>query len=76
MTIKVFHSKDCPYCKLALEKLKASCCDYELIDVDKHPEIADKYKIWSVPTTLMEDGTKVHTLRGIEGCQCSLKQKK
>jgi thioredoxin-like negative regulator of GroEL len=48
-----------------------------LIDVDEHPEIADKYHVWSVPTTILDDGTKVHTLRGIDECQCSLnKQKK
>lgn len=73
MTMKVFYSKDCPFCHKALEELKKSCCDYELIDVDEHPDIADKYQVWSIPTTIMEDGTKIHSLLAVGKCKCKSK---
>lgn len=76
MTIKVFHSKNCPHCREALKEIKKSCCDYELIDVDKHPDIADRYEIWSIPTSVLENGKKVHTLTAFENCKCKINRRK
>jgi len=74
MTMKVFHSKHCPYCEEAIKKLKKKNCDFELIDVDENPEIADKYDVWSLPTSILEDGTKIHSLLAVEKCKCKSKK--
>lgn len=57
----------CPHCRRALklmEELTASHPEYgdvpiEIIEEDKHPEIADKLDYYYVPTYFV-DGVKVH----------------
>ncbi len=62
-----FMMKTCPYCQQAiawLEELKNESPKYreveiEMIDEKVHPEIADKYDYYYVPTFYV-DGVKVH----------------
>ena len=74
--IKLFISHNCPHCKKALEEISKSCCDYEIIDVDKNPEIADKHCVLLVPTAITEDGRKIHAMEALQECQrtCQIKK--
>ncbi len=65
--LTLFYFEACPYCRQALawlEELKKEKTEYgnieiEMIDERKHPEIADQYDYWYVPTFYM-NGNKVH----------------
>ena len=63
----MFILKSCPYCKEALrymDKLATSdpkygALDIEIIDEQEHPDIADTYNYYYVPTYYV-DGKKMH----------------
>lgn len=63
----MFHFEACPYSKRAFALLDELIKEYpafkdipiETIDEKLHPEIADKYDYWYVPTIYLE-GKKVH----------------
>ncbi len=65
--ITMFMFPSCPHCRLALkciDELKAAHPEYasipfEMIDERKHPEIAEKYDYYYVPTFYVGE-TKVH----------------
>ncbi len=65
--ITMFMFEACPHCKLArkcIEELKKDHPEYasipfEMIDERKHPEVAEKYDYYYVPTFFV-DGVKVH----------------
>ena len=65
--VLLFHFEGCPYCRAAegwLREVKAenpdlAAVDIEAIDERKHPDIADRYQYWYVPTFYV-DGAKVH----------------
>ena len=55
--VKLFYQERCPFCKKALryiEELKE-----EMIEETQHPDIADQYDYYYVPTFYV-DGVKVH----------------
>lgn len=65
--VLMFHFSSCPYCRAAMNYLQELTSEYpelaiveiEKIDEKIHPEIADKYDYWYVPTFYI-DGQKVH----------------
>jgi thiol-disulfide isomerase/thioredoxin len=64
--IKLFYLKQCPFCKKAfshIENLKRQdiykSIEIELIEEDEHPEIANQYDYYYVPTFYIGD-EKVH----------------
>ncbi|EYE88533.1 glutaredoxin [Fervidicella metallireducens AeB] len=65
--ILIFILKNCPYCRQALswiDELKKSDAKFNsipitIIDEKQHPEIADKYDYYYVPTFYV-DGKKIH----------------
>lgn len=65
--VLMFMMKSCPYCREALnwmEALKKENASYgdvdiSIIDEADHPEIAEKYHYYYVPTYFV-DGVKVH----------------
>lgn len=65
--IIMFTLKNCPYCKQALswiDELKKSNAKFNsisitIIDERQHPEIAEKYDYYYVPTFYV-DGKKIH----------------
>jgi thioredoxin 1 len=65
--VQLFILKSCPYCRSALawmDELKKenphyASIDINIIDEGEHPEIADNYDYYYVPTYYI-DGTKVH----------------
>jgi len=65
--ILMFHFASCPYCRAAMNYLQElteenpefATVEIEKIDEKIHPEIADKYDYWYVPTFYV-DGQKVH----------------
>lgn len=65
--VLMFHFAGCPYCRAAhgyLNELTSECPELAAVEIEKidekiHPEIADKYDYWYVPTFYI-DGQKVH----------------
>ena len=65
--ITMFYQERCPFCKRAfqyIDELKQenpqlADIEIEAIEETKHPEIADKFDYYYVPTFYM-DGIKVH----------------
>ena len=61
--ITLFYLSDCPYChnaRKALEELKKENPAYEKIEIDwiedsEHPEVAEKYDYYYVPTMYVEN---------------------
>ncbi|MDD5922287.1 MAG: glutaredoxin domain-containing protein [Eubacteriales bacterium] len=61
--VKLFTIQDCKYCaaaRRALSELREENPEYrkvnvEEIDEDAHPDIAEKYDYWSVPTAFVGD---------------------
>ncbi len=66
----VFVSERCPYCiyfKKVIEKLKRRLPDiaFEFIDVGKNPELARRFEVEMLPTTILLKGDEV--IGGIMG---------
>lgn len=59
MKIKVFTSPTCGPCKMYKGMLGIFADEIEYIDVTVRPEVATKYQIRSVPTTVFPDGKQV-----------------
>ncbi|MEI3074672.1 MAG: thioredoxin family protein [Phocaeicola vulgatus] len=65
--VKLFYQERCPFCKKALryiEELKAEYPEFQPIEIEmieetQHPDIADQYDYYYVPTFYV-DGVKVH----------------
>ena len=65
--VKFFYQERCPFCKQALryiEELKEEHPEFQPIEIEmieetQHPDIADKYEYYYVPTFYV-DGVKVH----------------
>lgn len=65
--VKMFTMASCPYCRQAIgwmEELKRAHPEYgavpvEMIDETVHPEVANRYDYYYVPTYYV-DGRKVH----------------
>ncbi len=65
--IKLFYLENCPFCRKALSYIEDTKADYpeledieiELIEESQHPEIADQYDYYYVPTFYVGD-EKVH----------------
>lgn len=65
--VKLFYLKDCPYCKKALkylDELRAeepayAAVEIEMIEESEHPDVADSYDYYYVPTFYV-GGVKVH----------------
>ena len=63
----LFHFASCPYCRategwineLTQEYPELAAVDIERVDEKLHPEIAEKYPYWYVPTFFV-NGEKVH----------------
>jgi len=57
----VFVSRWCPYCtyfKKIVEKLKPKFpeIEFEFVDVEKNPELAEKFDVEILPTTIILNG--------------------
>ena len=51
----LFTTRTCPNCRTAKEFLKG--VDYQIIDAEEHPELAEKFGIMQAPTlVLVRDG--------------------
>lgn len=65
--VKLFYQKNCPFCKRALAYIEAAkakdpeleAVQIEMIEENDHPEIANAYDYYYVPTFYV-DGKKVH----------------
>lgn len=65
--VKLFYLKTCPYCKKALrylDELRAeqpmyAAVEIEMIEESEHPDVADSYDYYYVPTFYV-GGVKVH----------------
>ena len=63
----MFHFLGCPYCRAAENWIREVVSEHpelgqvpiEKIDENRHPEIADRYDYWYVPTFYV-DGKKLH----------------
>ncbi len=60
----VFVSKWCPYCeffKLVVERLKERFPEvrFEVVDVEENPELAERYNVEMLPTTVLLNGERV-----------------
>ena len=61
--LKIFYLENCPYCRkatAALKELKAENPDFEKVDLEwieeaNHPEIADQYDYYRVPSIFCGD---------------------
>lgn len=66
-TMTLFYQRECPFCKKALryiEELKATYPELRPIEINmieetEHPEIADRYDYYYVPTFYIDE-VKVH----------------
>ena len=64
--VKMFVQATCPHCRNAMrmmDELRAGNAEYaavhvEMIDENRHPDIADAYDYWYVPTFFV-DGQKI-----------------
>ena len=52
----LFTTSTCPNCKMAKEMLAEE--QYEVIDAERHPDLAAQYGIMQAPTLVVTDGTK------------------
>ena len=58
--VKLFYQERCPFCKKALRYIEELKEEYpEMIEETQHPDIADQYDYYYVPTFYV-DGVKVH----------------
>ena len=65
--VKLFYLRNCPFCRKAMryiDEAKQNCPEHrdieiEMIEESEHPEIADSYDYYYVPTFYI-DGVKVH----------------
>ena len=65
--VKLFYLRNCPFCRKAMryiDEAKQNCpelrdIEIEMIEESEHPEIADSYDYYYVPTFYI-DGVKVH----------------
>ena len=61
-TIRMFHIDECKYCdfaRQAIAELREENPEYqnieiEMINEEKHPEIAENYDYWSVPSLFID----------------------
>ena len=56
--VKLFYQERCPFCKKA-EYPEFQPIEIEMIEENQHPDIADQYDYYYVPTFYV-DGVKVH----------------
>jgi len=70
--LKDFHAEWCQPCKIqdtiieALKEIYKSKVKFENIDIDKKPEIADRFKIKAVPTLIIQkNGIVVNRFVGV-----------
>ena len=65
--VKLFYLRNCPFCRKAMryiDEATQNCpelrdIEIEMIEESEHPEIADSYDYYYVPTFYI-DGVKVH----------------
>ncbi len=65
--VRLFYLKSCPFCRKALryidearaERPDLAAVDIEMIEESEHPEVADRFDYYYVPTFYV-DGVKVH----------------
>ncbi len=65
--VKLFYLRNCPFCRKAMQYIdeaRQRCpelrdIEIEMIEESEHPEIADRYDYYYVPTFYV-DGVKVH----------------
>jgi len=60
----VFTAKRCPYCiyfKRTVEKLRLKFPEitFEFVDVEEHPELAERFDVEILPTTVLLNGDEV-----------------
>ena len=48
VSLYLFTTKTCPNCRTAMGFLKGM--DYQVVDAEEHPELAEKYGIFQAPT--------------------------
>ncbi len=53
----LFTTSTCPNCKMAKKMLEGE--ELEIIDAEKHPELAKKFGIMQAPTLVIMDGGKM-----------------
>ncbi len=54
-----FEKEDCNPCIMVSEYFKASSIPFDVVNPFNNPEVAMKYKVRSVPTTLLIDDDEV-----------------
>lgn len=65
--VKLFYLKNCPFCRKALKYIddakaaypELAAIEIEMIEESEHPDVADKYDYYYVPTFYVGD-EKVH----------------
>ena len=69
--VKMFYIDGCPYCRAAREALadlekneKYSGLSVELINESEHPDIADRYDYYHVPTVFVDEKKAFETQPG------------
>ena len=81
-TLLVFTSPTCAPCKLQqlpiVERLMADWrdkVDVEVVDVSERPEVASRYGVWAVPTTIVLDAQRnvIAINQGVAG-ECKLSE--
>ena len=72
LTVVDFWAEWCGPCRIqspivhSLKERLADKVDVELVDVDEHPDLANKYSISVVPTLIIEkDGKVIHRREGV-----------
>ena len=70
-SVKMFYIDGCPYCRAAREALadlekneKYSGLSVELINESEHPDIADRYDYYHVPTEFVDEKKAFETQPG------------
>lgn len=70
-SVKMFYIDGCPYCRAAREALadlekneKYSGLSVELINENEHPDIADRYDYYHVPTVYVDEKKAFETQPG------------
>lgn len=74
-SIVLFTTTTCPNCRLVEKLLDLKKVEYEVVNVNERPELANKYDIMTAPSMLVEEANDYHIYGGLSEIRSFLSEK-
>lgn len=74
-SIVLFTTTTCPNCRLVEKLLDSKGVEYEVVNVNERPELADKYDVMTAPSMLVKEADDYHIYGGLSEIRSFLNEK-